>query len=59
MTTCPRSPVKHRVSKPHGGHSHGSGKRDYARGNKGHSWVKNDKQEYYSPVVCGRCGRGQ
>ena len=54
MTFCPRSPPKHRTSKPHGPHSHGRGKSDYAHGMKGHQWKKDNNN-----TVCGRCGKVQ
>lgn len=35
---CRGSPIKRRVAKPHGAHSHGSSKGDYAHGMRGHTW---------------------
>ena len=62
MTRCRGSPPKHRVSKPHGGHSHGSGKSDYGHGMKGHHYVKLWGLDAKGITVqlgrrCSRCGR--
>ena len=38
MPKCRASPIKRRVGKPHGSHSHGTSKNDYKRGIRGHSW---------------------
>ena len=52
MTRCRGSPIKHRVSKPHGPHSHGAGKSDYAHGMKGHAWEGHGPER-----KCGNCGK--
>jgi len=61
MTFCRGSPPKHRTSKPHGGHSHGSGKGDYGHGMRGHSYVKLFKIINKINICigrrCSRCGR--
>ena len=52
MTKCPRSPIKRRVGKPHGSHSHASTKNDYKRGIRGHTWKGHGKDR-----KCEKCGR--
>lgn len=42
MTRCEGSPKKHRVSKPHGSHSHAASKSGYEPGLRGHSWEKTE-----------------
>jgi len=51
MTRCPMK-RKHRVSKPHGPHSHGAGKNDYAHGMKGHRW-----EGHGTDRKCANCGQ--
>jgi len=52
MTRCRGSPIKRRVAKPHGGHSHGSSKGDYAHGMRGHQWIGHGAER-----KCARCGK--
>ena len=60
MTFCRGSPPKHRASKPHGPHSRGRGKNDYARGMRGHSWRRMyattvDGKSLHIGRICNRC----
>jgi len=50
MTRCPMK-RKHRVSKPHGPHSHGAGKNDYKHGMIGHTWKGHGQERR-----CSECG---
>lgn len=51
MPKCRMSPIKHRIGKPHGGHSHGSSKSNFKRGMRGHSW-----KGHGITRICERCG---
>ena len=48
---CPKGAIKHRVSQPHGSHSHSGSLNPYRHSLKGHKWVGNG-----SIRVCANCG---
>jgi len=57
MTRCPMSPTKHRIAKPHGSHSHGSGLEDYKFGMRGCAWKKLIRNDIHIGRCCERCGK--
>lgn len=47
---CPKGSMKHRVSKPHGSHTHGASLNPYTHSLKGHTWVGHGSNR-----VCANC----
>lgn len=48
---CRKGAVKHRISKPHGNHSHGNSLNPYKHSLKGHTWNGHGKDR-----SCTNCG---